>query len=485
MNIETYKPPKIKHFINRRYELSRLASAVTDGSVASLIFVYGRRRVGKTALLEKAFTNRRLLKFEGLEGRTEQQQRDAVMRQLARYAQDDLISRLTIKTWEDVFHAIHRYVDQGQWTVYFEEVQWLANYKRHFITELKLFWDNHFSQNLDLVMILCGSSPAYMVQEVVRSKALYNRATLELPVHAFSLDDLEHFLPKTSTKADRLEAYLTVGGIPPYLNMLRKYSSTFLGLCNESFVQGGFFVGEYERLLVSSLSADPVYKRILAFLAKKRFATRSEIEQAAHLSSGGSTSRYFEELELCGFIESYTSFHLKSGRNLMRYSIADPYLQFYFRFIEPIRKDVESGTYNHSPTTALSRGRYQQWLGYAFERFCRTHHRQIARILGFDAIEYQHGPYFRRSGPASEPHMQIDLCFMRADKTLTVCEIKHTQAPSSKDVGRQFSEKLERVTLPKAKRIERVLISTSGATDGCTRYFDRIISLDDLFLSIR
>jgi len=159
-----------------------------------------------------------------------------------------------------------------------------------------------------------------MVQQLLWSKALYNRAALELPVHPFSLDDMQHFLPGASSNADRLEAYLTVGGIPPYLNAIGRHSSIFLGLCQESFVQNGYFTGEYERLIVSSLAGNPVYRRIISFLAKRRFATRGDLERSAGLTSGGSGSAYLEELQLCSF-EAYTSFHLKSGRNLMRYCI--------------------------------------------------------------------------------------------------------------------------------------------------------------------
>ena len=477
--LKPYQPPVITPFINREYELDRL-SKVEQEEAASLIFVYGRRRVGKTALLEKAFAKRRILKFEGLEGRSERQQREAVIRQLARYVNDDLIAQISIRTWEDVFYAIARYVRRGTWTLYFEEVQWLANYKSNFVTELKLFWDNQFSANPKLLMLLCGSSPAFMVQQVVRSRALYNRAVLELPVNAFSLQDARRFLSPSASNEELIESFLTVGGVPPYLRQLTKQSSLFLSLCHESFVQGGFFVGECGRLMVSSLSQDPIYKKIIAYLARHRFAVRAQLERVAGLRSGGASSLYLEELQLCGFIDSYTSFHLKSGRNLRRYCIADPYLQFYFRFIEPIADEIQRGIYNHSPTDALPRQSYQQWLGYSFERYCRSQHRKIATILNFGAVEYRHGPYFRRSGPANEPGMQLDLCFDRADRTLTICEIKYTRAPISVDQAKRFVQKLESIPLPKANRIQLVLISAAGATEAGARFFDRVIGLDEL-----
>ena len=124
----------------------------------------------------------------------------------------------------------------------------------------------------------------------------------------------------------------------------------------------------------------------------------------------------------------------------------------------------------------------RRWQGYAFERFCRKNHRQIARALGFSAVKYSHGPFFNRFTDRANPGYQIDLVFDRADKTLTLCEIKFSEAPASVPVGREFQTKLQLFDPDHTRRIESVLISAVGATDELRNggYFDRILSLEDI-----
>jgi hypothetical protein len=124
----------------------------------------------------------------------------------------------------------------------------------------------------------------------------------------------------------------------------------------------------------------------------------------------------------------------------------------------------------------------RRWQGYAFERFCRKNHRLIAKALGFSAVKYSHGPFFNRSTARTDPGYQIDLVFDRADKTLSLCEIKFSDVPVSVAVGREFQTKLQLFDPGRARRIESVLIAATGVTqelrDG--GYFDRVLRLEDI-----
>lgn len=97
-------------------------------------------------------------------------------------------------------------------------------------------------------------------------------------------------------------------------------------------------------------------------------------------------------------------------------------------------------------------------------------------------MQYRHGTLFNRSTGKAEPGYQIDLAFDRADKTVTLCEIKFTDTPVSVAVGRDCQRKLSLFDMKPARRIESVLISSAGATqelrDG--GYFDRILTLADI-----
>ncbi len=168
---------------------------------------------------------------------------------------------------------------------------------------------------------------------------------------------------------------------------------------------------------------------------------------------------------------------------LARYSINDPYLQFYFKFIKPIEKQIENGDYNANPTRALATDSYYKWLGYSFERMCRKQHKLFAGILGFAGIEYKSGVFFNRSTNSEKPGYQIDLFYDRSDKVYTICEIKYFQTKVGTNIIAEFEKKLELFPNPKQRTIQKILITTEGAEASLIKrhYFDRIITLADMF----
>jgi uncharacterized protein len=262
-----------ENFIGRSFELEQLKQ-IGEAQEASIIVMYGRRRVGKTELLEQAFRTRNLLKFEGIEGLTEQEQFAHAMSQLAIYVEVPILKKTVIDSWKDFFELLAQYTRQGTWTIYLEELQWLANYKSTLISELKYVWDNHFRHNPKLVLILCGSAPTFMLENVIHSKALYNRSQYEFHLNEFNIIEAREFLKKRSNK-EVFDAYLTIGGVPEYLKWVNKESSVFLSLCKNSFTANSFFAHEYERIFTSGMANNKYYQEIIEILGKQKFATRT------------------------------------------------------------------------------------------------------------------------------------------------------------------------------------------------------------------
>ncbi len=310
--LKTIKPLAIKrhkNFLGRTTELERL-KIIENSKESSIVIMYGRRRIGKTELLEQAFRDRNILKFESVEGLNKKEQFTSVMSQLANYTGDEYLSKVVILSWREFFQLLAKYTKQGIWTLYLEELQWLANYDSKMISELKYAWDNYFRYNENLILILCGSAPSFMLDHVVHSKALYNRSQYEFHLKEFNLFEASLFLKKRSNK-EIMDAYLTVGGIPEYLKWISRESSIFLGLCKSSFSSGGFFVCEYERIFTSSLSKNKHYREIIELLSKRKFATRSELAKNLKTTSGGNLTNVLQDLEKSGFIKNYHPFNLK------------------------------------------------------------------------------------------------------------------------------------------------------------------------------
>jgi Archaeal ATPase./Archaea bacterial proteins of unknown function. len=468
------------NFVGRKDELKYILDAAKNGE-ANILVVYGRRRIGKTELIEHAFLDRNLIKLEGVEDGDKKAQMVRVLYQLAKILDDKHITHMQFNTWLELFDFIASKIQNGKWTLYLEELQWLAEYKNELISDLKYVWDNSMRHNPDLLLILCGSSPSFMINQVVHSKALYNRSLYELNLGEFSLNETEEFLKNRSYR-EVMDAYLSIGGIPEYLKRIQKYSSIQIGLCEESFKKDSFFSNEKNRIFISSFATNLHYQEIINYLSQVKFASKNDIEKALHIKGGGKLTDVIKDLEMCGFIERYLPYQVTSNSNLVRYCIADNYLRFYFKFIAPLSERIQQSDYNRTPLHALNKESYEKWLGLSFERFCRKHSYLIASIIGFSAVRYKSGAFFNRKTIQNQAGYQIDLVFDRADHVLTVCEIKYTQSKIGTEVIEEFEKKISQLET-KNQTIEKVLISASGATDALIgrAYFDRIITLEDIF----
>lgn len=456
---------------------------IGDSGQSSLVIVYGRRRVGKTSLIERAFGRRGLLKIEGLEqGGVSVQLRSAVQ-QIAAQVPDRAVTAWNPRNWGDLFRLVGTIVQEGRWTLYFEEYQWLSSYRSQLTAELKLAWDNFLSHNPKLVVVLCGSSPSFMVNKVLRSQSLYNRSQHEFHVRPLPFVDAKKLLPKGASLREAFDAYLLVGGIPEYLLRLSSHSSCYLSFGHEAFSPDGFFVHEYDRMIVSSLANNPGFGRILKHLAKRSFCDRADLARALNMSPGGELSRLLEELELCGLIRSYIPVDKSERSLLLRYSLADPFLRTYFTHMLPRMPKIQQRVFSKAPAKALSYEELTAHLGYAFEQRCVTRSSAISEKLGFSSVNYRSGSYFSRVAAREIKGYQLDLLFERADKVTTICEIKYTNEPVDSRSIAPFERTVSLFGEMKNTRIHRVLISASGATPALERrgYFDSMLTLRDLW----
>lgn len=460
-------------FVGRSWELGRF-NEIFASAGARIAVVYGRRRVGKTTLIRRACEGRDVYLFEGLEGQNQASQLRHFVEQLAEQVQDVRLTRFRADSWKDVFQLLSEYVSKKPCVVYLEELQWMANYRDDLVTELKYVWDNYLSKNRNLTLVVCGSSPSFLIHHVMQSKALHNRSQWELPVQELPFSDAVQLFRSSKSSLEHLDGYLAIGGIPEYLRLLRSESSVYLSLCKHAFSQGGYFLHEAERVFVSSLADRPGYRAVVEMLAKKGASTKSKILKHIGESSGGGARDVFEDLEACGFIYPYSPLEFGKTSRECKWMIRDSYLHFYFRLIAPKMRAIQRGEFNREPTKALPHTEYRKWMGLAFERFCLFHHRAIASALGFSGVEYRVGPLYVRNVPTAG---QLDLVFERKDRVLTVCEVKYLTAPPSKEVIKPFEERMRILPVGKRTTIQKVMISPNGCSEPLRNsgYFDAVL----------
>ena len=164
-----------------------------------------------------------------------------------------------------------------------------------------------------------------------------------------------------------------------------------------------------------------------------------------------------------------------------RYLLSDPFMRFYFGFLRPLQKKSRQREHYFTHFVMPS-ARFRSWLGLAFELLCLQHQDVIAKILGFSGIEYSAGPWSQHSKQGVVQGAQLDLVFDRADRVLTICEVKFRDAPIGVEVVAEMEQKLSRIAFLKKRTVQKVLITKAEPSRELRRssYLSRIITTSDL-----
>ena len=463
-----------------------------------MIVLHGRRRIGKTELIEQFFQDKNLWKFEGIQtpppkrgpsNSSLEKQLAECAKRLGQYLEkQDLFRSIKLDSWSEFFELVSPIAEKEKLTLYFEEVQWLAGYGSDFFAYLKPFWDDRWRHNKNLRIIFSGSSPSFLVSQFLADKALYNRSQHTFGLKPFALQEISEYLGKLGPQ-EKLLAAICVGGVPEYLKRVRK--SVLQNLLSESFVRDGFFHLEIEKVFVSSMAHNKNYKGVLESLAVHGSATRAELAKRLGITQsrpGGSFSALLDDLENCGFIESYSSVERPNSDKLKRLRISDEMLVWYFRLIRPRESKISNGVFEDTWHKAVSQLELHVFLGFAFERWCLSKATLIAKALKFHGIvDYEFGSFFGRKNLPNASGFQIDLMFVRKDFKLLIVESKYTSGKAPSLGSHELLDKAEKLLQvePKFKRysIETVLVTNAELSDQEKAKYpvDHVVDLEDLF----
>ena len=258
----------------------------------------------------------------------------------------------------------------------------------------------------------------------------------------FSFNEVKEYLTKQKIRlADKeiLKLYLVFGGVPYYWSLLTKGKSASQLVDDLYFQKDGDLRYEFDNLFRSLFDDYQIHERIVRVLgSRKHGMLRNEILAGAKLNSGGTANKYLQNLELSGFIESFTPFGRL--RKETSYRLIDEFCLFHL-FWEARRASIDSFWQNEmgSPTV-------NTWSGYAFENFCLQHrdliidHLKIRNlVLGLSSWQ------IRSERKSSSIGAQIDLLIIRTDGPIHICEIKYSNEPYCLDkaTARSIATKVE------------------------------------------
>ena len=470
--------------IGRYEEWERLEECMAADS-SQLVIVYGRRRVGKTFLINEFFDNDFAFKLTGAYDAKREDQ-------LKNFA--SALSRKSKKTkdapedWAQAFNLLRDYLETLQrdkkQVIFFDELPWLDNHKSGFLSAFEWFWNDWASTQKHLICIVCGSATSWMDEKIENNKGgLFNRQTCKLYLKPFCLQEVKEYLEYKNidwSLYDITECYMIMGGIPYYLSLLSNKLSLSQNVDRLFFASGGELWDEFNHLYRTLFTSSEKYIRVTEALSKKRSGlTRSDIIKTTGLQTNGDLTKILNDLELSGFIR-VNSFYKKKKKDAV-YQLCDYYSAFYFRFI----KDHYGKDDNYWSKSTDNPSR-TAWEGLSFEQVCMDHISQIKNKLGIANVLTEQYSWFKK-GDGESVGAQIDLLFDRRDHTITICEMKFSRGEFeiNKDYDLKLRNKIEvfRSETQSKETLQLAMVTTYGVKNN--KYVSIIqnqVMLQDLFI---
>lgn len=464
-------------FVGRKFEIQNL-NRLYQSKEGKLVVIYGRRRVGKSRLVEQFIAQKKYLRFEGLESARTQAQITQFVHDLGNQLNDTLLGQVKLDSWPPLFDYLTNLFDQSKdkYILFMDEFQWLAANQNKLVALLKKYWDLHWSKQ-NVLLILCGSVSSYMVKKVILSKAFYGRIDWELCLQPLNPAEGLQLLDGKRDVDEILRYMMILGGIPKYLKEIDPNKSFDQNINNLCFTHGSLLANDYTRIFYSQFKEYKTYETIVRYL-KNSPRTLAEISLQLNIASGGGLKSYLDNLEKALFITSYVPYNKNVRSKLKKYKLTDEYLRFYFKYIETNLQLIASNQ-KRDLFSQLVKPVWDSWLGYAFENFCLKNALYLAELMGFADRVLQWGPYFHRGNEG----FQIDLIYVRSDKVITLCEIKYYNYLVPVSVILDVEKKCSLIELPRGHTLEKALISRFGPDKAVQElnYFHHFIQGEDFF----
>jgi AAA+ ATPase superfamily predicted ATPase len=491
--------------VGRERELSELKEKY-HSKKSELVVLYGRRRVGKSSLIRyfikyvtgealsfeatsgrkgaispKVATKKTVtrssaaLSFEGLESQETGVQIKHFVSRLKLQVGESLLQRAEFGSWAEVFDYLTTYIaaQREKVIISFDEYQWMAAGQSRLTSLVKYYWDNHW-KHANCMLILCGSIASFMVKNVIRSKALYGRFSLQMHVNKLKADEVRKFFPKTKSSDEILRCLMTLGGVPKYLEEIDMRKSFEQNMEALFFREDALFLDEFEKVFNVHFKEPRNYLKIIQALQKKTL-NLEELARCLKMKSSGGVKTYVENLMMAEFIRPVHSYIYGQSR-FAKYKLADEFVHFYLHFVLPHKRIIQEGGGPSLFKGTLSK-QLIPWMGFAFENYVMNNALYFAEKLGFSDKVVSYGPYFKKT-----EGVQVDLLYLRSDKTLSVCEMKFRDAPISTEIIPEMESKLKKLPIKRNCSIHKVLLAPNGISEALrnSEYFDDVLVAEDM-----
>lgn len=441
-------------FIGREKELTALNN-LYESDKFEFVVIYGRRRVGKTALINQFIDDKKSIYFMGVESNSKQNLEN-FSKSIIEFS-TGLTSALTFHSFQRALEYVFKLSENERIILAIDEYPYVARSSKSLASTIQLLIDK-FKDNSKLMLILCGSSMSYMEDHVLSYKApLYGRRTAQIKLLPFSFEETCRYF-KNFSDIDKAMVYGMVGGTPQYLLQMNDKLSIENNIKNTFLNPTSSIFEEPENLLKQEVREPALYNAIITAIA-------GGASRMAEISSkvGENTnvcSVYLKNLLLLGIICKETPYGEKSSKKSI-YSIEDNMFRFWYRFVPENNSIIARGAtelaYKHIEPYL------SDYMGKVFEEIC-------AQYLWNELLDEKCPVQFSSLGrwwgndPKQKKQTEIDIMGEQDNNTALFGECKWVNEKVDLGVLETLKERSE---LFSYKNTYLYLFSKSGFTKGC------------------
>jgi len=368
--------------VNRPDEFKALNDLLQEGR-PTLLLLYGRRRVGKTRLVQEFIGGKRGLYFY-----VPNAEEKMILGEFSRVVEKEFFEGFTFVSFGSFMEYLAKKGDEGV-IVAIDEFQRLANVDGA-MSMIQKYWDERLSKS-KCFLILSGSSMGAIRRVALRGDApLYGRRTATLKIEPLKYLHLFEWFMRYSAE-DLVKVYGAFGGTPAYLEHIDEGRTPEENIVEKILSKRSPLHDEPEMLLMEEIRAPPRYMDMLSAVAAGK-NTISEAADAVGLSRENATT-YLKTLEILDLIERVTPVTEPEAKRGL-YRIRDPFFSFWFRFVRPNKRQLELGL-EEGVWESVREG-FNRYLGQVFEDVCCDALVEMTRRNMLPILVHRIGKWWRR-----------------------------------------------------------------------------------------
>ncbi len=446
-------------FIGREKELGILKNKIKSNNFEFGI-IYGRRRIGKTKLLQELVKDHDAIYYVanemGFENNLEQ-----LSRTVANYFNQPFI----FSSYEDLFRFVGQKSIEDELILIIDEFTYLMSSNEEILSVLQNIID-HTLLNSKLKLIISGSHVGMLEDAISYKKPLYGRSTFKLKIEPFDYYDASKFYPNASNE-EKIMYYSVFGGVPFYTNRINDNLSFKENVLNLLIEEGSIFEDEVTFFLSQEVRSIATYAKVLNAIASG--ATKvNEISTKSGISDTGNTSKHLDLLIQLGIVEKIYSFGERINSRKSMYKIKDQLFMFSYRFIERFRSQRTIMDPNIFYNTYIE-PHLEEFVSFEFERISQEF------LLRKYPNEIQEISNYWYNDAKLKMDIEIDIVMRKSDK-LYAFECKWT----NKNINGKIIEDLKYKTLHLNENVNIGFFSKSGYADDVNKSI-LSFSLKDLY----